>query len=201
MTASWERLAEATDGRYTGADFERAAYQLLVEQVVYAADRGSATPYHLLVTYAAAFKDVLDRLGVTMQHNHHHNYVVALARHRVGPRMRLSETRLALVLRRLYDDAIHRADVTDGEALVGLEDLERAYGELLGRPFPSKGELDDLLQALRRYGIAKIEGAEDPLQPYHVVIRAGIVDVLGESALLQLAAHGVDAEEGSDEAA
>ena len=59
----------------------------------------------------------------------------------------------------------------------------------------------DLLQALRRYGIAKIEGAEDPLQPYHVVIRAGIVDVLGESALLQLAAHGVDPEEGSDEAA
>ena len=77
MTASWERLAEATDGRYTGADFERAAYQLLVEQVVYAADRGSATPYHLLVTYAAAFKDVLDRLGVTMQHNHHHRPVLA----------------------------------------------------------------------------------------------------------------------------
>ena len=84
MTASWERLAEATDGRYTRADFERAAYQLLVEQVVYAADRGSATPYHLLVTYAAAFKDVFDRLGVTLQHNHHHNYVVALARHRVA---------------------------------------------------------------------------------------------------------------------
>jgi hypothetical protein len=115
--------------------------------------------------------------------------------------MRLSETRLALVLRRLYDDKIHATEVVAGEAFIDITELERAYKGLLKRELPALGEVRELLGAMKRYGIARIEDAPDG-QPFQVVIRPGIVDVLGESALLQLAAHATSAdEEDSDEAA
>lgn len=203
MTVSWERLAENSQGEFEAGDYERAVYRLVMEQVIYGSERGSGAAFHLIVKHLAVFKDVVGKLGLTLLHNSHQSYVVVLPNHRVGQRMRLSETRLALVLRRLYDDKIHKAEVTAGEAFIELEDLERAYRELIGKPFPDRGELSELLRTLKRYGICRQEETENELQPFQVVVRPGIVDVLGESALHQLAAHAPDGtiEEDSNEVA
>ena len=114
---------------------------------------------------------------------------------------RLSETRMALVLRRLYDDKMHATEIVSGEAFVDMIELERAYKDLLNRELPATALLNEQLQAMKRYGIARLEDTNDE-QRREVVIRPGIVDVLGETALLQLAAHASALEEdASDEAA
>lgn len=198
--ANWERLAEQSQ-IHTVGDFQQAGYRLMMEQVLYAADRRSRVAYDLIVKHLATYRELLGKLGMIVVHNPHMSYLVATPNQYVAEKMRLSETRLALVLRRLYDDKIHATEVVAGEAFVELIELERAYKDLLARELPDKAELRDLLQAMKRYGLAKFEEADDD-QPFQVVIRPGIVDVLGETALLQLASHApVAGEEDDDEAA
>lgn len=200
MSAHWERLARDSQGAITVADLQSAAYRLVMEQVIYGTERGSRAVYGLIVRNIGAYRSVLDTLGMTLQHNSFHNYLVATPLQHVGEKMRLAETHLALVLRWFYDERMHRAEVVDGEATVELEDLERAYKELLGRELPERGALRDLVTAMKRYGLARaIDAADD--QPFQVVIRPGIVDVLGETALLQLAGHAPGNQGESDEVA
>jgi hypothetical protein len=165
--------------------------------VLYASDRFSRVSYHLIVKHFTAYRDVLSKLGMSLIHNHHHSYVAAIPTHQVAEKMRLSETRLALVLRRLYDDRMQSAEITDGEAYISLEELERAYKEWLGRELPERGDLRELAVALRRYGLVRVLDSEDG-QPFKIAIRPGIADVLGESALHQLAAHAPELDEEND---
>ncbi|UPG83887.1 DUF4194 domain-containing protein [Luteibacter aegosomatis] len=197
--ANWERLAEQSQ-LYTASDFEGAAYRLLREQVLYATDHGSRKPYDLVVKYLPQFRELLGQVGVSVVHNSALAYVVAIPNQNVGDKMRLSETRLALILRRLYDDKMHATEVLAGEAFIDLIELERAYKELLGRDLPDTTDLREQMDALKRYGIARREDV-DGEQPFMIVIRPGIVDVLGETALLQLTAYAdAAAEEDRDEA-
>jgi hypothetical protein len=197
--ANWERLAELSQ-LYVVADYENAAYRLLVDQVLYASDRRSRTAYDIIVKHLGTYRDLLSQLGVSITHNHHMAYLVAIPNESVAEKMRLSETRLALVLRRLYDDKMHATEVVAGEAFIDLIELERSFKELLGRDLPDLAILRDQVDTLKRYGIARREDTEGE-QPFMIVIRPGIVDVLGESALLQLAAHATASdEEDSNEA-
>lgn len=202
--ANWERLATHSNGLYEEQDYQQAAYRLMMEQVVYAGDRGGRQPYELITRHLGAFRDVFEQFGMTITHNPHHGYVVAIPRHAFGARMRLEETRLALLLRRVYDDRINAVEVVGGEAFVTLEELEQLYKDLLGRQLPDRGEMRDLVRSLKRNGMAReIETADD--QPFQIAIRPAITDILGQTALLQLAAYGVDPEvveeENDDEAA
>lgn len=198
--ADWERLSEQSQGLYQPSDFKAAAYRLLSEQAVYAADRGTKTHYELIVRHLGTYRALLDQIGLHLHHNHFHSYLVAIPDVSVAPRMRLIETRLALVLRRLYDDCAHATELVAGEAFVELEELERAFKDLLKRDLPDRGDLRALIADLKRYGIARIEDADDD-QPFKVVVRPAIVDVLGESALLQLAAYAPSNAGEHDEAA
>lgn len=191
---SWERLAEQSEIGHEPADFEKAAYRLMVEQILYANDKFSRVAYHLIVKHLDAYREVLAMLGVHLVHNAHHSYVAAIPRHSVAEKMLLSETRLALVLRRIYDDRMQSGDIVDGEASVSLEELERAFKEWLNRDLPERAELRELSRAMKRYGLVRLLEADDG-QPYKIVIRPGITDVLSEAALLQLAAHAVNKEE------
>jgi hypothetical protein len=198
---TWERLAEQSNNVYIATDFEKAAYQLVMEQVLYQSDRHSKLSYTLILKHLPHYRDLLGRLGLLLTHNAFHSYLVCLPAHHVAEKMRLAETRLALVLRRIYDDKMRSADIIEGEAFVTLEELERSYRELLKRELPEKGELLELALTMKRYGIARIEDTED-VQRFQVVLRPGIADVLGESALHQMAAHALQSdEEVSDEAA
>lgn len=201
--ANWERLAAQSNNHYEASDYQQAAYRLMMEQVIYSGDRGGRVPYELVTRHLGAFRDVFEQFGMTITHNPHHGYVVAIPQHAFGARMRLDETRLALLLRRVYDDRINAADIVDGEAFVSLEELEQLYKSVLGRTLPERGELRELVRALKRNGMAREVESEDD-QPFQIAVRPAITDILGETALLQLAAYGVeadDAEEVDDETA
>ncbi len=74
---------------------------------------------------------------------------------------------------------------------------------MTGRDLPTRGELDTLLRAARRWGIARRLEDDDsghltPLQEQTaggVAIRPAIVDVLGETALMRLAQWGAAKDE------
>lgn len=194
----WERLT-AQSQTHIESDYQKAGYRLVMEQVLYAKDARSRVAYELIVKHRKDYDALLAQLGMTITHNPHMGYLVATPNQYVSEKMRLAETRLALVLRRLYDDRMHATEIVAGEAFVDMIELERAYKDLLNRELPAKALLEDQLQALKRYGIVRLEETRDE-QRLQVVIRPGIVDVLGETALLQLAAHADSAEgEGDDE--
>jgi len=196
----WERLA-AQSQTYAESDYQKAGYRLVMEQVLYASDQRSRIAYELVVKHRKDYDTLLAQLGMTITHNPHMGYVVATPSQYVADKMRLAETRLALVLRRLYDDKMHATETVAGEAFVDMIELERAYKDLLNRDLPAKTVIEEQLQAMKRYGIARLEDTRDE-QRLQVIIRPGIVDVLGEAALLQLAAHAnTQEEEDADEAA
>lgn len=196
----WERLA-AQGQTYAESDYQKAGYRLVMEQVLYASDQRSRIAYELIVKHRKDYEALLAQLGMTITHNPHMGYVVATPSQYVADKMRLAETRLVLVLRRLYDDKMHATEILAGEAFVDMIELERAYKDLLNRELPARTVLEEQLQAMKRYGIARLEETRDE-QRLQVVIRPGIVDVLGETALLQLAAHAnAQEEEAADEAA
>jgi len=195
----WERLA-AQSPLYAEGDYHKAAYRLIMEQVLYASDARSRVAYELIVKHRKEYDALLAQLGMRITHNPHMGYVLATPDQYVAEKMRLSETRLALVLRRLYDDKMHAAEILAGEAFVDMIELERAYKDLLGREFPARSQIEEQLHALKRYGIVRLEDSHDE-QRLQAVIRPGIVDILGETALLQLAAHAgsPELEEDTDE--
>ena len=196
----WERLASQSQ-IYVESDYQKAGYSLVMEQVLYANDPRSRIAYELIVKHRKEFDTLLAQLGMVVTHNPHMGYIVATPSPYVAEKMRLTETRLALVLRRLYDDKMHATEIIAGEAFVDMIELERAYKDLLNRELPPAALLNEQLQAMKRYGIARLEDTRDE-QRVQVVIRPGIVDVLGETALLQLAAHAnTPEEEEADEAA
>ncbi len=196
----WERLATQSQ-MHAESDYQRAGYRLVMEQVLYASDQRSRLAYELIVKHRKEYEALLAQLGMRITHNPHMGYVVATPDAYVADKMRLTETRLAVVLRRMYDDKMHAAEIVAGEAFVDMIDLERAYKDLLKRELPPRTQLEEQLQALKRYGIVRLEESHDE-QRIQVVIRPGIVDVLGESALLQLAAYAHTQEsEDADEAA
>ena len=196
----WERLA-AQSQTNVESDYQKAGYRLVIEQVLYAADPRSRLAYELIVRHRKDYDALLAQLGMTITHNPHMGYLVATPNQYVAEKMRLAETRLALVLRRLYDDKMHATEIVTGEAFVDMIELERAYKDLLKRELPATAVLNEHLQTMKRYGIVRLEETRDE-QRLQVAIRPGIVDVLGETALLQLAAHAsLPDEEDADEAA
>lgn len=196
----WERLAAQSQTNFE-SDYQKAGYRLVMEQVLYAADPRSRLAYELIVRHRKDYDALLAQLGMTITHNPHMGYLVATPNQYVAEKMRLAETRLALVLRRLYDDKMHATEIVTGEAFVDMIELERAYKDLLKRELPATAVLNEHLQTMKRYGIVRLEETRDE-QRLQVAIRPGIVDVLGETALLQLAAHAsLPDEEDADEAA
>ena len=188
MKRSWTTLSQASNGLYTVEDFERAAYRLVSEQVLYASDRGTRSAYRLVEAHLDDFAAVLAPLGVRLARNPHYRYIVALADHAEGAAVSLDETLLLLVLRQRYDLAIREGRIEEqGEVLVELPELQEAYPALIGRPMPEVGSLRALARTLKRWGLARlVESEPDDPQPFHLEIRPAIVDIVGEQWLQRL---------------
>ena len=120
MKRSWNTLSQLSNGVYAVQDFERAAYRLVVEQVLYASDRGTRLAYHLVEDHFDDFIAVLAPLGIRLERNAHYRYVVALPAHAEGVPVTLAETLLLLVLRQRYDEAMRQGMVED-EGVVTVE--------------------------------------------------------------------------------
>lgn len=200
MKRSWNMLSQLSNCIYASQDFERAAYRLITEQVLYSADRKSKNAYHLVETYLADFASALEPFGVRLERNAHYRYVVALPSHGEGTPVSLEETLLILVLRQRYDEAMRQGQVEDhGEVLVELPELQEAYSALVGRPMPDVGQLRALVKALKRWSVCRqVESEPDDPQPFTIMVRPAIVEIVGTQWLQRLDQHNRD-DEGVEE--
>lgn len=195
MSQYWDSVAARADGLHTAEDFEATAYRLVAEQVLYYSDRHSRAAYWMVERFERDFKQALSIIGVNVDVNRRQRYVCAIPRTVKAGSASVSQTVLALVLRSIYDESAQIGQLNDdGEVVCELIELEEKYRLMTKREFPGKGELDSLLRTMRRWGIAKKAdeaGNEtgvtpDDVQPYVVVIRPAIIDILGEAALQKL---------------
>lgn len=200
MKRSWNTLSQLTNGTYAVQDFERAAYRLVTEQVLYAADQRSRVAYHLIEEFLDDFAAALAPLGIRLERNANHRYIVALPRHGEGTPVRLDETLLVLILRQRYDEAIRQGRIEEhGDVVVELPDLQEAYPALTDRPMPDIGALRTLAATLKRWGVCRlVDGDPDELQPFHLLVRPAIVDIVGEQWLQRLDQHNLDDDDSDD---
>jgi hypothetical protein len=191
MSSHWESLAERTNKLYTPEDFTAAAYRLMAEQVLYDADRRSRTAYALADRFEREFAHVLEPFGVRLRVNRQLRYACAIPAQDKATPATVDQTLLALVLRQVYDECARLGDVTDdGEVVCDLVALGEKYRQATKKPLPTAGKLEDTLNILKRWGIAKTsrdDADADTDQPYMVVIRPAIAEILGEHAMLRLA--------------
>ena len=202
MKRSWNVLSQLSNGIHAVADFERAAYRLVTEQVLYASDRNTRTAYHLVEDHFDDYVAALAPLGIRLERNAHYRYVVALPAHAEGVPVTLEETLLLLVLRQRYDEAARQGNIEEfGEVVVELPELQEAYQALIARPMPEVGTLRALARMAKRWGVARLVDSEpDDPQPFHLRVRPAIVDIVGEAWLQRLDQHNRDDEAGDAEA-
>lgn len=194
MSGHWESAAEKTHGIATAEQFETAAYRLVTEQVLYAADLRSRVAYGLVEQFERDFRMVLDPLGVMVKVNRQLRYAYALPTHEKVSVATTEHTLLALMLRKIYDESAQAGQFNDeGEVLCDLIELEEKFRLATQRDLPTGGRLEEAMRTMKRWGIAKISREDNPTevdvadQPYVVVIRPAIADLLGEAALQRLA--------------
>ncbi|ASR42669.1 hypothetical protein BEN78_03950 [Xanthomonas citri pv. mangiferaeindicae] len=201
MKRSWNTLSQQSNGLYAVQDFERAAYRLVTEQVLYAADRTARVAYHLVEDHFDDFVGALAPLGIRLARNPHYRYLVALPAHGEGVAVTLDETLLLLVLRQRYDEAMRQGQIEEhGEVVVELPELQEAYQALAGRPMPDVGTLRTLARTLRRWGLARlVDSDRDDPQPFHLVVRPAIVEIVGELWLQRLDQHNRDDDGAQDD--
>ncbi len=199
MKRSWNTLSQQS-GSYAAADFERAAYRLVTEQVLYSTDKNARVAYRLVEEFFEDFMQALAPLGIRLERNPHYRYVVALPAHGEGTPVTLAETLLLLVLRQRYDAAMREGMIEDlGEIVVELPELQEAYPALTGRPMPDAGSLRALAQTLRRWGVCRlVESEGDDPQPFHLRVRPAIVEIVGETWLQRLDQHNRDDADAAD---
>lgn len=191
----WANAAEATRNVVTEDDFEAAANRLVTEQVLYAADRGSKLAYGIIRDFEREFKRALEPLGYVVRINGQLRYACAIPKHVKNSSASVDQTLLALVLRKIFDEETRSGHHDEnGEVVCDLVTLEVKYKQMTdGRELATGGKLAALMQWMQRWGIAKISDEEgdqpenDSDQPYVIVIRPGIAEVLGEAALERLA--------------
>ena len=196
MKRSWNVLSQLSNGIHAVADFERAAYRLVTEQVLYASERGTRTAYHLVEDHFDDYVAALAPLGIRLERNAHYRYVIALPAHAEGVPVTVEETLLLLVLRQRYDEAARQGNIEElGEVVVDLPELQEAYQALIARPMPEVGTLRALARTVRRWGVARLVDSEpDDPQPFHLRVRPAIVDIVGETWLQRLDQHNRDDE-------
>lgn len=194
MKRSWNTLSQMSNGTYTVQDFERAAYRLATEQVLYAADTRTRVAYHLVEDHYADFVAALEPLGIRLERNAHYRYVVALPVHGEGTPVTLDETLALLVLRQRYDEAMRQGLIEDhGEVVVELPELQESWQALTGRAMPDTGTLRALARTLKRWGVCRlVESEGDDPQPFHLRARPAIVEIVGEQWLQRLDQHNRD---------
>lgn len=200
MKRSWNLLSQLSNGTWAVADFERAAYRLVTEQVLYASDRSARTAYHLVEDHFDDYVAALAPLGIRLERNAHYRYLVALPAHGEGTPVSLQETLLLLVLRQRYDEAARQGQIEEqGEVIVELPELQEAYQALVARPMPEVGALRELARTAKRWGVARlVESEADEAQPFHLRVRPAIVEIVGEAWLQRLDQHNLDDDADAD---
>ena len=191
MPKNWSNLAEQSNGLYEESDFKQALYQLISSQVLYAKDTSQSVSYSIIHLYKTEFKEAADLSGQRLDFNDTYRYCFIVPYAAKQQVMDLTETLLLLVLRKLYHDKASSGDTEVGEATISIPDLMSVYSAATNRELPSStGQLKELIQQMRRYGIAKIgpQIESDP-QPFTITILPAINEILNESTISRLGAY------------
>ena len=104
-------------------------------------------------------------------------------------RLNQQEVMLILVLRAEYDKALREGEVDElGQVMLSLEALNLAYRNLLGRTLPDQqGERQTLLRRMRQLRLIRSPADSGPDSEAWLTIRPGILSLVTDSALSQLA--------------
>lgn len=196
MSQYWESIAAKTNDQYVAEDFESTASRLISEQALYYADRNSRMTYGMVELFEREFKHVLSQVGVGLKVNRQLRYACAIPDNGKAGTATTTQTLLALVLRKIYDEHARTGQLNEsGEVVCDLVELEEKYRLSTSgkRESPGRSELESLLKVLKRWGIVRkldedemtdMVGNED--QPYALAIRPAIVELLGETAISRL---------------
>jgi len=186
MPASWDAVADRTDGDYSVDDFKQAMYQLVSQQCLYRRFSQHSVAYRLIVRHEKEFKDVADMMGLKLAVNTRHEYCYVRQDVAKPAPMDLAETLFLLVLRQLYHQHANAGSLTDeGDAIVNLAELIETYKQSTGRDLDHRlVTLRSLLKSAQRCGIAReTKEIEDDPQPFAIAILPGITDILSEYAI------------------
>ena len=192
----WDAIEEKTKSIVTSDLLEATAYRLVTEQVLYAADVKSRTPYSLVEQYERDFAHALAPLGVKVVVNRQLRFACGIPRHAKVSQATTEQTLMALVLLSIYDESARAGRLNDeGEVLCDLVELGEKHRVSTNRQMALGGRLDDLMRTMKRWGIARTmaddnfepQDQDERDQPFVVAIRPGILEVLNESALVRLA--------------
>ncbi|SDT94627.1 DUF4194 domain-containing protein [Halopseudomonas salegens] len=111
-------------------------------------------------------------------------------------RLNQQEVMLILVLRAEYDKALREGDVDElGQVMLSLEALNLAYRNLLGRTLPDQqGERQALLRRMRQLRLIRSPADTGPDSEAWLTIRPGILSLVTDTALGQLASPTDDSD-------
>lgn len=167
---------------------------LLRHQFLHVEDRGSANLFELLAQ-GPIEKLLSDYFEVAGYH-----LVVREAEGWAGilpdleeirlPRMRLDETLMLLLLRRLWEEMVQEGHVERyGSVLLSLNAAYDAYQEMVARarrPSLSIAEFRALLLTMQRRALVRLGEPDEELEDIPLTIRALIVTVTGDDVLAHL---------------
>ncbi len=163
MSQYWESPADRSDRQYTSDELELTAYRLVVEQVLYYADRHSRTAFWMIEAYEREFR----RGPSTTRYRRSGEPPVTLclrgAQARQGRCRRRSRNGLCAGTARIYDEAASTGQLTDdGEVVCDLVELAEKYQADVrqGPAFQGKSRCPDgnhealgHRQEIRRFGL------------------------------------------------
>lgn len=191
MPVTWERVARRST-EFGESDYKQAMYQLVTEQVLYRHDRNQVTSYHAVRSAIAEMKDAVALLGMELYVNTEFEYVVAKPVDTRKRPLSLEHTLLILVLRKMYHESLTHGGIDQyGQAIITIEELMAHYRDVTGRDLPSQtGELKDLFERMKRFGIARpIPAAEGSVQPFDVAILPAVTYLVDETMINRLGAN------------
>nr|WP_316629474.1 DUF4194 domain-containing protein [uncultured Brevundimonas sp.] len=189
------RQLEERDARLFGRVTQLVAH-LLRHQFLHIDDRNSPSMMETLRKPAAAslLADYFDVAGYRLVVRESEGWagIFPDLDRITAPKMRIDETLVLLVLRRLWEEEVQNGDIqTHASVLLTLNAAYDAYQDTVSRarrPALKVGEFRDILLALERRAIVRLGPEDDQAQDRELTIRALISEVAGDDFLTSLEA-------------
>ena len=166
--------------------------RLLRDQFIHRQDHGSARLLDTLYRPVAVtlLRDYFDVAGyrLVVRENEGWAGILPDLERISAPRMRIDETLVLLVLRRLWEESVHNGDIEDGgSVLLTLNEAYAAYEDVVSRgrraamPAP---QFRDVVQRIERRAIVQLGAVED--DDMELTIRPIVTLAAGDEFLVHL---------------
>lgn len=188
MPKDWQS-AVARSEEYEESDFMEAMYMIMAHQVIYQKD--NRIQYTIIDRHKEEFREAVALAGYELKFDADYGfcYIIPTYLKNMQP-MSMADTRLILVLRKVYHEKFSLGEFDGGDVIVSLPELQSAYQATTGekKEFRST-DLRSAIDRLKRFGMTRIVDSDDDEQPFSIVIRPAIARLVSDAALSQLHAH------------